>query len=221
MAINDKPVSAPLGAAAAEGVGRVDADAGPFAATGAGAGVASSWRSFTVGRGVSGVDGFAAATCTREVSCFGFGASAARPMMAVVRFDSSTGVMGDAGLPAGAPRGAEPRPVRPGGRLIRTVSFFESSADLISSGFSSAMASPRTKAKHTLQPATLSIGFSLDRDHEGNRYTIKCPPRDHARGHAGLWQRDREDPAKSSIYHVRLRQCNSGGVPPIPQVSLG
>jgi hypothetical protein len=154
-AARDKPVSAPLGAAA--GVVRVAVAAGVFAAAGAGAGTASSWRNFTVGRGVSGALGFAAATCTRAVSCFGFGASAARLIMAVVRFDSSTGGPGGAGLPAGAPIGDELRPVRPGGRLIRTVSFFESSAGLISSGFSSAMASPRTKHNHMLQPAPCQL----------------------------------------------------------------
>ena len=130
----------------------------------AGAG-APSWRSLTVGRGDSGAPGLAAVTWTREVSFFGFGASTGRLMTDVSLFASSSGdTGGPGGLFCGAGTGAgvlggAPRPVKPGGRLMRTVSFFNSSAGLC--GMSSAMVVLRKCwVKDKRVPAELSNCFS-------------------------------------------------------------
>ena len=95
-------------------------------------GAGSSRRSLTPAE-----PGLAATTWTREVSFFGLGASTGRPRTAVSFFASSSGE--DAGVGVGTifapgggsgPPGAAPRPAKPGGKLIRTVSFFDSSAGL-------------------------------------------------------------------------------------------
>ena len=116
-----RTMSAPLAAVAT---------AGPCAtatgATGAAAGADgadSSRRNRTVGRGISGADGLAAATWTRDVSFFAAGMGA--PITAVSFFASCSGLS----FCVGGPGGMEPpgRPVTPAGRLIRTVSFLDSS----------------------------------------------------------------------------------------------
>src|SRR5579871_5987724 len=134
-------VSAPLGAAA---IGAAAGRGMAFAATGAPgapavagtAGAASSSRrNFTVGF-ASAVIGLAAETCTRAVSFFGFGASVGRPKMAVSFLASSSelvtgpGFAGGGAPPGGWILGVVPRPVNPGGKLMRTVSFFDSSGVL-------------------------------------------------------------------------------------------
>ena len=154
MATTDRPRSAALPGAVA--TGRAAAGA---AATGAGAGDGSSRRNFTVGRWPGVGDGLAATTCTREVSCLGFGASAGRPRTAVSFLASSSGEAAGLGgtifAPGGAvgPAGPVPRPVNPGGRLMRTVSFLASSAGRSCSGFSSAMGWPSKKFRGTIRAA--------------------------------------------------------------------
>jgi hypothetical protein len=129
MAPTDKTASPPVGPAATTG-GRVapgaKAGCGPDGMAGS-----SSRLSLTPGRAVSAA-GLAAETWTREVSFFGLGVTSGVPMTAVSFFASSSGVPGGAvgrnfAGGGGGPPGAEGDLPSPGGRLMRTVSFFDSS----------------------------------------------------------------------------------------------
>jgi hypothetical protein len=134
------PVSAPLGAAAIARPGATAAAGAVAAAAGAAGG--SSRFNFTVGRGISGTAGLAAVTWTREVSFLGLGVVTGMPITAVSFLASSSGTAGATGLGlAGAAAGAGElvRPVKPGGKLMRTVSFLDSSSGMLCCGFSSAM----------------------------------------------------------------------------------
>ena len=139
-------------------------EAGVGAAVG-GAPADGSRRNRTVGRGISPTTGFAAVgTATREVSFF---ASAGIPIMAVSFLAwSPMAVVSRLACESVLGLGAAVCPIIPGGRLMRTVSFFDSSSGMI---FGSAMglisadisaetyAARRTAVNAFLPPAELTL----------------------------------------------------------------
>lgn len=135
-------------ARAAEGVVGATVDPAP-----------GSRRKRTVGRGISAMVGLAAGTATRDVSFF---ASAGMPIMAVSFFACSAPMAAVSRLDWSSATGLAVAlcPITPGGRLMRTVSFLDSSSGMIV-GSAMDISSPQIfRLEHTLPHVLLSTGFS-------------------------------------------------------------